>query len=514
MRFLSRSLMALFLAALSFAALGYATFTLVTAVQSRAEGPASRPPAGRERVFNVRVLSVVPDDVTPTLAAFGDVRARRSLELRASVGGRVLEVGAGVEDGAAVREGQLLFRIDPADAQATLALARSDMDRAEAELRDAERALVLAIEDVAAAQEQLDLRVRALERREALAGSGVTTAAALEEAELAVSSARQALVGRRQAEAQAEARLDQARTARDRQQITLSEAARDLAETRVYAPFAGMLAEVDVTEGRLITTNDQLGRLLDPNALEVSVMVSTGQYLRLLDPSGALRDAGAEIALEVAGHEITSPARLLRASATVEQGQSGRRLFLSLDAPRGFRPGDFVTVRIAEPPLAQVALVPATAVSALGSVLALDTDDRLQALPATVLRRQGDSVIIEAADLAGREIVREITPNLGSGILVRPQRAAPDGTPLVAAPEMISLDPERRAQLIAQVEANARMPAEVRARMLAQLSEDVVPAAMIERLENGTAAGDGGRGGGGRGGGGAGGLGPAAQGGG
>lgn len=485
MRFLTRSLIALFLVAMSVAALGYAGYTLVGAIQSRAEAPANRPQAGRERVFTVRALTVTAGEVTPVLAAFGEVRTRRSLELRAPVGGRVLEVAPGFEDGAQVEEGQFLFRIDPADAESALALARSDLARAEAELRDADRALTLAAEDVAAAQDQLDLRVRALERRQDLATRGVSTEAALEEAELAAASARQALVGRRQAEAQAEARRDQALTALERQEISLAEAERRLADTRVYASFSGTLADVSISEGRLVNTNEELGRIIDPDALEVSVRVSTAQYLRLLDEGGALRHTEAEIALEVAGFEIVSPGRLVRASATVEQGQSGRRLFVDLSVPRGFRPGDFVTVRLQEPALRDVALLPSMAVTPAGTVLAINAENRLEALPVTVLRRQGDSVIVEASALDGREIVREIGPSLGAGILVRPQRETTTGEILTENPDMVQLDPERRARLIAQVEGNTRMPAEVRARMLAQLSEAAVPAATIERLENG-----------------------------
>ncbi len=484
MRFLTRSLMALFLAAMSAAALGYAGYTLVSAIQSRAEAPGG-PGQGRERVFTVRVMTVIPDQVTPVLSAFGEVRTRRSLELRAPVSGRVLEVASGFEDGAEVEEGQLLFRIDPADAESALAMARSDMARAEAELRDATRALVLAAEDVAAVQEQVELRARALARRTDLAQRGVATEAALEEAELALASARQSLVGRRQAEAQAEARRDQAQTALGRQGITLAEAERRLADTRVHASFTGTLADVNAVEGRLVSANEQLGRIIDPQALEVSVRVSTAQYLRLIDDSGQLLSTEAEVALEVAGYEITSPGRLVRASATVEQGQSGRRLFVDLLAPRGFRPGDFVTVRLQEPAMGNVALLPATAVNAAGNVLALGEDNRLQAVPVSILRRQGENVIVAAEALAGREIVREIGPMLGSGILVRPQRESASGEVVAEEPEMVTLDAERRARLIAQVEGNTRMPETVRARMLAQLAEEQVPATMIERLESG-----------------------------
>jgi len=495
MRFLTRSLVALLLASVSVGALGYAGFSLVSAIQDR-NAATGRQAAGRERVFTVRAVMVIPAEISPTLSAFGEVRTQRALELRAPVGGRVLEVAQGFEDGAEVTEGQLLFRIDPADAASALALAQSDLSRAGAELRDAERALVLAAEDVNAAEAQFDLRDRALVRRQGLAERGVSTEAALEEAELALSSARQAVVGRRQAQAQAEARVDQARTALERQQISVDEAQRRLDDTRVYASFSGTLTDVNIVEGRIVNTSEQLARIIDPTSLEVSVRLSTAQYLRLLDDAGALRDTGAEIVLDVAGFEITSPGRVLRASATVEQGQSGRRLFVELNAPRGFRPGDFVTLRLQEPALQDVALVPASAITARGEVLVIQDDNRLAATPVNVLRRQGDDVIIEAAELAGREVVREVTPNLGSGIQVRPLRENADGTPVPDIAEMVTLDAGRRAQLIAQVAENTGMPEQVRARMIAQLSEDQVPAQMIERIENGGGTGGGrGRGG-------------------
>lgn len=492
MRFLTRSLLGLFLAALSVSALVYAGATLVGAIQSRAENAAGARGDARERVFTVRAVTVTPGEVQPTLAAFGEVRSQRTLELRAPVGGRIIELGEGVEDGAEVAEGQMLFRVDPADAEAALAIAQSDLARAEAELRDAERALALAAEDVAAAEAQFDLRNRALERREGLAERGVATEAALEEAELALASARQAVVGRKQAQASAEARADQARTALERQKITVSEAERRLADTTVRAGISGTLADVALVEGRLVNTSEQLARIIDPDALEVSVRVSTAQYLRLLDDDGRLRDAGAQVALEVAGYEISSPGRLVRASATVASGQSGREVFVELANPRGFRPGDFVTVRLSEPALDAVALLPASAITTGGEVLVIGEDNRLSARPANVLRRQGDDVIIEAGDLAGLEIVRETGPMLGAGILVRPLRQNAQGQLEAEAEEMVALDPERRARLIAQVEGNTRMPEQVRARLITQLSQDSVPAQTVERLESGGGARQGG----------------------
>jgi multidrug efflux pump subunit AcrA (membrane-fusion protein) len=491
MRFLTRSLIGIFLASLTVAFLGYAGFVIIQSVQSRAAA-ADRPRIARERVFSVLVVTLAPQSLTPVLSAFGEVRARRSLELRSPAAGRVLRLAEGFEDGAMVQAGQMLLQIDPADAQAAFDLAQTEMARVEAESRDATRALELSHLDVAAAADQADLRERALLRRQNLAERGVGSEAATEESELAAASARQAVLSRRQAEASAEARLDQANNAVQRQSINLAEAARNLDDTTVTAAFMGALADVNVVEGGIVSNNERLAQLIDPDALEVSFRVSTSQYLRLLDADGALVRAPVHVSLEVEGTSIETNAELHRVSANVGEGQSGRIIYAQMDAARGFRPGDFVTVEVSEALVHGVAILPASAVDATGRVLVLAEGDRLESALVELVRRQGNDIIVRVGALAGREVVAEIGPMLGAGILVNPIRRGEDGAEATPdAPEQITLDPARRAALVALVEANNSIPDQARARILAQLEQEQVPARMIERLESGADAGAG-----------------------
>ncbi|WP_201741930.1 hypothetical protein [Mangrovicoccus ximenensis] len=60
----------------------------------------------------------------------------------------------------------------------------------------------------------------------------------------------------------------------------------------------------------------------------------------------------------------------------------------------------------------------------------------------------------------------------------------PPGAGAAAAPEMLVLDPERRARLVAFVEASDAMPGEMKSRLLAQLAAEQVPAQVVERLES------------------------------
>ncbi|WP_425038058.1 efflux RND transporter periplasmic adaptor subunit [Primorskyibacter sp. S187A] len=481
MRFLRQSLTGLFLLSLTLGLFLWAGTIVWDAVQERMAQEPRTPPA-RERVFAVNVVEADPTSVTPILTAFGEVQSRRTLEIRASAAGQVVELSENFEDGAHVEAGQVLARIDPANAEDAVARARTDLQDAQAEQAQATAALILAQDELAAAQEQVVLRQRAFDRQNDLSERGVGTATAVETAELAASSARQAVLTRRQALATAEARLSQAATQLERMRITLSEAERQLADTTIRARFAGTLSDVAVVEGGLVSNNERLARLVDPLSLEVAFRVSIEAYARLLDETGQLRRAKARVKLDVLGVDLVSDATLVRDSAAVGEGQTGRLIFARLDTPRGLKPGDFVTVEIEETPLDNVVRLPSLAVNAAGDVLVIGSDERLETMRVNVLRRQGNDVLVRARGLSGRAVVAERTPLLGDGIKVRALN--PGAAPEMDEPELLELSEERRAKIRAFVEANNRMPSEAKARILGQLEQPKVPARMVARIES------------------------------
>lgn len=482
MRFLRQSLIGLFLAALVVALLLYAGQQIMGAIQARmADAP--RPPQARERVFAVNLRTASLETVTPVLEAFGQVESRRRLELRAAVGGRVIWLAENFVEGGAVAAGQDLVWIDPADAESARDRVKSDLLDAEAEQRDAARALDLAKDELAAARSQEDLRQRAFQRQKDLETRGVGSAAAVETAELALSAARQSVLSLRLAIAQAEARVDQAATQRARARIALEQAERDLADTTLAAGFDGTLSTVTLVEGRLVSANEKLAELIDPAALEVAFRISTAQYARLLDDRGALIAAPVTVTLDVSGAALVAQGTISRDSAATGEGQSGRVIYARLDSAPGFKPGDFVTVAVQEPAIDGVARLPASAYDASGTVLVLGEGDRLDVLPVELVRRQGDMVLLRGEGLAGREVVIGRTPLLGPGIRVRPLREDANAAPAPEEAAMLELSDERRARLVAFVEASKMMPDPVKTRVLAQLGEPRVPAQLVERIE-------------------------------
>ncbi|ETX27603.1 efflux RND transporter periplasmic adaptor subunit [Roseivivax isoporae] len=484
MRFLRRSLGGLFMTALTLALLVWAAALVRDAIAVRLADDPPRP-EGQERVFSVNVVLPEAETLRPVLTAYGEVRTRRELEIRAGTSGRIVALSPSMDEGGRVAAGEVLARIDPADAEAARDRARSDLEDAEAEGREARRAVTLARDNLDAAEEQAALYARALTRQRDLGERGVGSTSAVEDAELAAAAARATVIQRRQAVAEAEARVDRSATLRRRAAIAVEEAERALADTEIRADFAGVLSEVSVVEGRLVSENEQIARLIDPDALEVAFRVSTEGYARLLDGDGALRDAEVTVTLDVFGTDIVAEGRVDRAAGSVADGETGRVIYARLDRAPGFRPGDFVTVTVAEPPLSGVARLPATAMDPAGAVLAIGPEDRLEAVPVTLLRRQGDDILVVADAVAGRQVVAQRTPLLGAGIKVRAiGRAVPDELAATEAEaDFVSLTEERRARLVSFVEGNERMPETARQRILAQLAEPQVPADVVRRIE-------------------------------
>lgn len=479
MRFLQRFVVGLVLAAISLGGVAVAVSLVADAVVATMRAP-PRAVAPREIVRRVPVVAFESTTQTPLLRAYGEVLSHRTLEVRAPVAGTVVALAPEFRTGGRVAAGQLLVQIDPVPAEAELAVAEADLARGgsgparcpaqpcpDARGSGGGRGTGGAAPERAGPSERAGQsrgRHRGGGRRGGAGGGGGAPGGG--GAQTGTGCCR----GPHRPE----------RDPADPAEIAVSEARRRLNETTIRARFAGTLSAVSLVEGRLLSANEILAQLVDPRALEVGFRISTAQHARLLDGEGRLIGLPVQVRLEVSGLDLLVAGVIDRDAAVVEAGQTGRQIFARLDAAAALRPGDFVTVEVAEPPLSGVARLPASALGPAGTVLVVGPEDRLQEAPVRLERRQGDEVLVRGA-LEGRQVVAERTPLLGAGLKVRPVAPSPSGA--APPPEMLRLDPARRARLVAFVKGDAAMSGAVKSRLLGQLRQAEVPSAMVARLE-------------------------------
>jgi hypothetical protein len=104
-----------------------------------------------------------------TVSAYGWVRPVRDLELRPQVEGRIVAIHPQLQRGGRIAQGEILWQIDAADAQATLDLARAERRRAEGRLLEEQglaRAAAREWELLAALQSDVSAEDRSLALRE------------------------------------------------------------------------------------------------------------------------------------------------------------------------------------------------------------------------------------------------------------------------------------------------------------------------------------------------------------
>jgi len=185
---------------------GTITACALAAACSREHTPPKAPPAP------VVVAAAVTRDMPVLVTAPGSVEAINSVAVKSLVDGQLLE--SLVKDGADVTAGQLLFRIDPRPAQASLQQALAQQAKDEATLEQA-RSQVKRYEDIAA--------------------KGYLSADQMEQYRTNLDAAR------------ASVKVDEANVAAAR--VALS-------YTDIHAPLAGRIGRILIQPGNVVKAND------------------------------------------------------------------------------------------------------------------------------------------------------------------------------------------------------------------------------------------------------------------
>lgn len=170
-------------------------------------GRSSKPPAPPPAQA-VTVATVPQRNITEWDEFTGRLEAVNAVEIRPRVSGYIRRVG--FNEGNAVRQGQLLFQIDPRPYQAELA-------RAEAELERARSGASLAAKEVARAGKLVDMQAISREEFDSRTSAEAQGGASVRAAEAAVTTARL-----------------------------------NLEWTRVRSPIAGRVSRAEVTPGNLV----------------------------------------------------------------------------------------------------------------------------------------------------------------------------------------------------------------------------------------------------------------------
>jgi RND family efflux transporter MFP subunit len=337
------------------------------------------------------------------LNASGYVTARRRATVSSKVTGKVVEVF--IEEGQAVRKGQVLARLDDSQIRAALNVARAQLEAARR----------------GAAEDEARLREAQLtqERLNQLIKEGVVGRAEVDTANATVESLK-------------------ARIAMATQQVEVAEShlrARetDLADMIVRAPFDGVAISKDAQPGEMISpvsagggfTRTGIGTIVDMTSLEIEVDVSESYINRVRpkQPVEAVLDAYPD--WRIPAHVITTVPSADRQKATVRVRIGFEQLDPRILPDMGVKVS-FLAERAPEPTAESQRLrmlVPRSAVRTVESqsVVFVVHGDRVERRAVKLGSEDGDQIEILSGVNTGDRVVVEGPETLVDGARVKEQ---------------------------------------------------------------------------------------------
>jgi RND family efflux transporter MFP subunit len=249
--------------------------------------------------------AVGPGSREALLNATGYVTPRRRATIAAKITGRV--TGVFFDEGTHVHEGQLLARLDDADAQRALGSAKADRDSANAAIADYE-------------VQQKNARIL-LYRTQELQKAGVEPQEQLDNARTSVDSLQ--------------AKIDLAKAQAAASEARIQEAQQAVDNCTIRAPFDGIVVSKDAQVGEMVSpisagggfTRTGIATIVDMNSNEIEVDVNEAYITRVKpdQPVTAILDAYPD-------WEIPSRVRTIIPSADRQKATVKVRIsFLKLD---------------------------------------------------------------------------------------------------------------------------------------------------------------------------------------
>ncbi len=333
-----------------------------------------------------------------TLDASGYVVARRQATVSSKVTGKVESVL--IEEGMRVEKDQLLATLEPIDSQKQLDLTRAQARAADAQLGD----LRVQIRDAE----------RQLKRQQELVAKKLVAQVSLDSAETLVSSLK--------------ARLNSAARSLDVSRTSVAVSQQNLDNTKVYAPFAGVVIARSAQVGEIVSplsagggfTRTGIGTIVDMDSLEVEVDVNEAFLQKVVANAPTLITLNAYPDWKIAGHVIAIIPTADRSKATVKVrvafGEKDARVLPDMGARVAFLSAAETATTV---PKAVGVMIPASAV--LGGDTVFVLKDGVIARRSVASFGTGSELTVTSGLTAGETVVLEPQTGWKDGARVRVQ---------------------------------------------------------------------------------------------
>lgn len=338
----------------------------------------------------VRTWIAQSESVQMRTIAHGTVLPRTESDLISEVSGRVTKIAASMVSGGFFRQGDMLVEIDPLDYQEALEQAKAVLSSSQSELAIAGRANA----------RQLDL-ARKQSTSESLRDDALN----------------------RYRTAQAKIREVKAR---------LSRAKRDLARTKITAPFDGRVRSEQVDVGQFVARGAPIANLYSTDFAEVRLPVHDDELAFLNLPLGNNAEGlqsypTVVLRAKFAGKKHAWQGAIVRTEGELDPQTRMINVVAQVAAPYASKDGKpplavglFVEAEIIGSTVPDIFVLPRSAIQANNQVYVVEPDSTLSFRDVDILRTVGEEVYVTAGFESNEAISLSTVANAIDGMTVRP----------------------------------------------------------------------------------------------
>jgi RND family efflux transporter MFP subunit len=379
---------------------------------------------------SVEVAQVEQRDVPIYSEWIGTLDGMVNAEIRAQVPGYLLRQV--YREGSFVRQGQLLFEIDPRPFQASLEQAKGDLAKANAQLAQAEGQVLQAQAQLAQAEANQGKTQLDVDRYAPLAKEKAITSQELDNAVQANLAAKAQVKASSAGVETANAAIISAKATIAAAEASVKTAQLNLGFTKIASPIDGIAGLAQAQVGNLVSpTSGAITTVSTLDPIRVYFTPTEREYLNFIrtNPTQSQRDAaGRRLELElilVDGTIYPKKGRFYVADRQIDQMTGAIRLAGIFPNPGNtLRPGQFGRIRAVTAMRPGALLIPQRAVSELqGSyrVAVVGGDNKVNMRSVKVGNRVDSMWIIEDGLQAGERVIAEGIQRVRPDMVVNPK---------------------------------------------------------------------------------------------
>ena len=220
-----------------------------------------------ERVWRVEQSEIIPQTLSPIITLYGQIETPDLYNAAAPANSHVEEVN--VKEGENVKAGQLLIVLDQRDFMPLLKQAEGKVGELNAQIKSEKLKHEINIKSLSHERNLLNLSEKALKRAETVKRKNLGSISETEQAMQVVEKQRLLVIAKQFSVDEHQARLQQLQAKLLQAEAELEKTQLALERSRIYAPFSGVVAKVNVTAGDRVNNNEKLLSLYSMEKLEI-----------------------------------------------------------------------------------------------------------------------------------------------------------------------------------------------------------------------------------------------------